>query len=362
MRKYVVLIIIIFILSCENKGKVFNGEIIEISPASEITLPTGTEVVLNDIHNGYMSVYDSLILFEDNGNHFLSVYSLNTGDLVCELCTKGRGPNEFLFFHHLEQFFVDNKNIKLWGYESPINKIYLLNLTLSIKENRTVIDSLFVFDWMYINPFLHFFSIDSSHFTIQNQNGYLKSNSYDYHFAAYHLFENTLENEFERFELYNRMPYRITDYNKTAHFYSNDRINPRKNKIAMGMMYLSQINIIDIPTGKTKGYRIKKSPDFDDLPEKRIFSYMDICVDDFLIIGLFANPELNSSIQNFLSNTIHLFDWDGNFLYQAKLDHIVNQIAFDPVEKNLYGYTEFGEIYKWPLLQFYSNFHDSCNH
>ncbi|MDR2287277.1 MAG: hypothetical protein LBE04_07370 [Prevotellaceae bacterium] len=44
--------------------------------------------------------------------------------------------------------------------------------------------------------------------------------------------------------------------------YSMDKMKPDKTKIAMGLRYLRQINIMDIETGKVTGYRVKDTPDF----------------------------------------------------------------------------------------------------
>lgn len=45
-------------------------------------------------------------------------------------------------------------------------------------------------------------------------------------------------------------------------FYSNDAFKPDRTKVVQAMVNLPQLNILDVETGQTVGYRMKGGPDF----------------------------------------------------------------------------------------------------
>jgi len=139
-----------------------------------------------------------------------------------------------------------------------------------------------------------------------------------------------------------------------ALYSSYDRISIQNHKIVCGMMFFSQINILDIRTGELKGYRLKNTPGFDDMPEGPLVSYNHICADDKMIIGLYINQDFDIQLEHGnISDIIHIYDWDGNFLHIVKLDNKVIQVAFDPVGKCLYGYTPDEKIFRYDFKMFY---------
>jgi hypothetical protein len=155
----------------------------------------------------------------------------------------------------------------------------------------------------------------------------------------YQIFNYLTNEEVAKYEIYNSFR-----YNKSLGpafcLYSQDRMKPDRTKIAMGLSYLRQINIIDIETGKVTAYRVKNTPDFDILTEnsdfKNVSYYLWTCVDDDYIFALLSNNDQKSTV-------IDVFDWNGNFKNELVLDKgILNpgSISIDPVNKCLYIITE----------------------
>jgi hypothetical protein len=139
--------------------------------------------------------------------------------------------------------------------------------------------------------------------------------------------------------------------------YSHDRIKPDKTKLAMGMRYLRQINIMDVGTGEVTGYRVKGAPDFNILTEryrKFVSYYLWICVDDDFIYGA-----LNSKDKH--NTAVDVFDWNGNFRTKLILDKKmanINSIALDPVNKYLYvlttGKDTMEKVFRYDVNYLYS--------
>lgn len=352
MKRISLLGIVFFLFSCsgENRKPVFSGEIVTLTDLPEIVPLTGENILFHDdIHAGYMSVYDSLLLFitPQYPEHFLYVFDINSRDLVGQFCPKGRGPDDFLDFYHSEQYLVKNGEIKLWGYDSR-REAYLLNLTRSIERKQTVVDSMITINWIddHTRPWALSFFLDSTSFLLKNQPEKVEDKPKAFDLAAYHLYKGDLNHLSNEFKLFNRLP-KASDNGQTVEmfYYSLDRINSQKNRLAMGMLYLSQINILDISSGELTGFQLKDTPNFDTLnANEPKYYYGDICVDDQMILGLyFDSPAILQS------DIIHLYDWSGRFIKRIKLDHEVDQIAFDPVGKYLYGTTSLAKLFRYDL-------------
>lgn len=355
MKKIIVLSAALFIFACTGKkqGGVFNGEVI-INNNPEILSIAGKKMEFNDVYTGYMSVYDSLGIFclRRNSEFLVSVFNLNSGDMLGQFCPAGRGPDDFWDFYHSEQYVVENNEIKLWGYDKRKN-IYLLNLTRSIEEQHTVIDTLIVHDWMrhHVRSWAYCFMLDKDRLMISNSSEFFEDSNPDNLFPSYRMYEKTVDKELKRFNMYNRLPKNQDKPQLAEQYYSVDRINPAKNKIVESMNFLAQINILDIESGKLKGYRLKGTPDFDDLPlldYNMKFFYNDVCVGEEMIMALYVDADIAESPTS-SSRRIHIFDWDGNFIHELELDVDVNQISFDPVGKYLYGCTALEEMYRFDL-------------
>ena len=133
MKKLIIAIVtLVFSLyGCKKENDVdyFNGEIIYVSSDSvPVAFLEGKNIILNDIYTGYMSVYDTLMLFSSNqfNDKVLHVFNLNTLDLECKLITKGQGPEDVLHFTHSEQFTIQNNFIKLWSRDAITGNFFYL--------------------------------------------------------------------------------------------------------------------------------------------------------------------------------------------------------------------------------------------
>ena len=167
------------------------------------------------------------------------------------------------------------------------------------------------------------------------------------------------------YEPYNKFKYNTTMLAAMS-LYSWDRIKPDRTKLAMSMVYLGQINIMDIATGKITGYYIKDTPNFDVLRKHSNFDmrffYGQTLVDDDFIYGVLNDSEdaLINGEYRFINGsdktTLYVFDWNGNFKKVLILDKAMESIALDPVNKQIYLLTngaEDEEVYRYDVSYLY---------
>jgi DNA-binding beta-propeller fold protein YncE len=114
-------------------------------------------------------------------------------------------------------------------------------------------------------------------------------------------------------------------------------IKPDGSKLVQSMLYIGQINIIDVASGQVTGYRIKNTPDFSYIFKSKYLRpyYVGLQADDNYIYALYSGEEINNS-----SNTqrfwhiIHIFDWNGNLIKKLDTDQHAGEIAID-IHNNL---------------------------
>ena len=355
----------LFFYGCKKNNDLpyFNGDIIIVNRPEKADCLQGEKILLDDIHTGSIDVYDSLLIFNSIQfpDQFLSVFNLHTKKQIASLCNKGHGPNEFQGVS-VYDFVIDNNQLKLWLYAFNEQKMLLLNITESINSQTTQYDSIFILDWRkkFISPFNWIFNMDNQKVLAKCPSNVVFYDQDPYSASNYYLFDPFTNDTIRSYIIYNRPIVNELSSDPLAFLSSSDRIKPDKSKVAMGMRMVSQINILDLESGKLLGFRHRNTPDYSFL-EKDPFNfrvyYHQICVDDDYIYGLYLNNNLTDIEINldFATSEIHIFDWEGNFVKRVILDQKMDQIAVDLKNRTLYGYNtveeelyayEVGEIIK----------------
>ena len=353
---FVISIFLIVNLSACKKTPYFRGEITVFDDFDKKIQLKGEKIELEGIYTGSMSVYDTLALFisyQFPDQNFLHVFGLHSGKELGSFCTQGRGPGEYLDLSCFDQFQKENGDIKLWIGSTLKEQIQLLNLSESLKKQKMQVDQSFFLDWRkkWKDPIASFFMLDSNLCLYHNLNEYLYKDKRGYTLGLFHLCKDSIENELKEYPLFNRPLLNPHPQIENRYLLSSDhRIKPDGSKIAMTMDRLMQINILDIRTGKLKGFRLKDSPDFEDLKrplEDLKYFYINLCVDANYIYALC----LNCAAKDFPveSDLIHVFDWNGNPVCQITTDQKFFSIAFDPVHGLIYGKNFMEEIYCYDI-------------
>ncbi len=122
------------------------------------------------------------------------------------------------------------------------------------------------------------------------------------------------------------------------YFSAGSCVKPDGSKIAQSMIYLDQINIIDVESGEIRGFRVEGSPDFSvfrKAPDIKWYHF-DIQCDDRYIYSLYSGEKYESDQKKVvLPHLVHVYDWEGNFVRKLDLGQGVARIWIDPANTNL---------------------------
>ncbi|NDV46522.1 hypothetical protein D0T49_05630 [Paludibacter sp. 221] len=348
-KKYIIVLFILALsaISCHKKPeKVFEGELHQINTTEKKDTINGIEVYIDDIYTGYMSAYDSMLFFLSYKypDYFIYAFDKNTGKKIGSFCKSGNGPDEFTsLFTFVEQYIRAGDEVKVWVYDA-VKKIALLNITKSIKEKTSVFDDQLSFSWFenHIRPWSVLFMLNNGILIAKNQleNKYVNgANYFPITYSIYDISENEKIREIPIYNINNFVKNNKEESIPEMYFISQDRIKPDGKKIVSAMEMFSQINILDITTGKLTGYSRKNTPNINERVLVNKIYYIDLCVDDDYILALYSNVELDEFGTNypFYTNEVHVYDWNGNFKQTIILDRKYNQIAIDLQTKLLYA-------------------------
>jgi hypothetical protein len=357
MRKIVYLIFVISILSCGPEVEIFKGDIVVLEEPAISDQLSGGELQfaesLQKVGRGSLCVYDSLIFLSADSlsGYCFFVYNTKTGELVDSIARKGIGANEFISASYSEQYHADSSGICLWFYDYEKSECSLVDLSNNFSQKQIGLSAL---ENEREYPFGRIFVLNDSLLLAFSQGEDLYHNR-NLSPPLYHIFNYRTNEELTKYEFYNGFSYSKKLAPQMC-LYSQDRLKPDRRKLAMGMRYLRQINIMDVETGKIRGYQVKGSPDFNILTKRSAkyhSYYLWLCVDDDFIYGA-----LNSKDEK--NTAVDVFDWDGNFRKKLILDKKmsnINSIALDPVNKYLYVLTienEKEKIFRYDVNYLYS--------
>lgn len=366
MKKSVgIFFLMICLASChETTVSYFDADITmtDISSVQTDTL-LGEIVPLKDVYAGYMTTYDSLMLFVSYSfsDYFLYIFNLNSNELIAKYGKKGQGPDDYINFTHGEQFVVDEGSIKLWIRDRDRDENKLLNLTSVIRNRTDNIDSTVYLDWKKFSFMTYgaiFMAYNNSVLArIQAQ----RKGERDYIPDRYEIYHTEPEQKrldtikiFNQPIIKNQPGKSKPEFVLENYFNSSDRIKPDGSKLVMAMQMMAQINIYDIKEKRLKGFRIENTPDFEylakDVENYRIF-FIDVRVDDDNIYALYSNVIIEGDGENypFETNTILVYNWNGEIVRKIILDKKTSEISVDPVSRTLYALTNEDILYKYDL-------------
>lgn len=285
---------------------------------------------------------DSLLIFRTRGANSLKVYNCNTLEYYGEIFTTGRGPDEFLNMTTNGQYESTEDGICLWVSDNMAKKICLVNLTRTLKEKSIIKEAEFkyknmsLFNCFYINDTC----IAADHFIWKNLS-----------FSAYNPVNKTIVDYYNYFN---------KDLGDKDVFYlsANSAIKPDKSKIAHAMISLNQV-IISSVNGPDKfsvsiGVPVSKDEIDHTSRSDRIEYFSMLTVTDSQIWLLYegiARKDLETSSNGNKSKVI-VIDWNGNPLYQFRLDRSLSTIFLNSSKNILYGIDNEENIYKYSVKSF----------
>lgn len=319
----------------------------------------GEKIVFDSINSGMISLCDSLAFFYNPRmpDYQYYCFNINTGKHVCNFFPLGRGNGEFLNVTPIMQQYTENGEVKAFFIAINEEKAGIFNITESVKQKTTVCDTVFDFKWRskYTRPFVYVFKYDEDSFMAYKRGVQLTIEEHKYSLPQFVMINSSTGDIERTYHLYNEPAlYNPVAADWNGSFYlSWNLMKPDKSKMAMFMTLLPQINILDIETGALKSIRIAGEPGFEylkgrveDLKEFYLFSDAD----DKYIYALYAPKSYTDPKVTIEKCMLHVFDWEGNFVYKLYISEALNQIRVDLKNKVVYGVSfSTEEVFRYPL-------------
>jgi hypothetical protein len=321
-----------------------------------------------------ITVFDSLGVVQnwslgDEGDVF-SLLNINTGEEYGSFCPTGRGPKDMTFGSNVmcKPMVVDGK-IVMMVYDFNTHKIFIWNITRSLGNGYTVYDDvrqmpkLSRLSWLYaLNDeyYLNFVSGMISGVSTMGggDNNQLKATMPKFQIRAAKDFSLIKEYDIytDSVKLCDRITLRMVN-TRAPH------IVHKGDKAIFSQLYVPQINILDLKSGKVDAIRIKGEKVETDI-EKICECYGDFDSDDKYIYALYNN---NSTVEYekmiygenkdldaasaYVRNTptlLLVFDYDGKLVARYKLDGLYDTISV--CNGRLYAHTHYsGRLTEYDL-------------
>ncbi len=338
----------ISIVSCnKNNDNVYlNGKIKQVEDKvkseSEVIL---TLLSLNGNNYGHIAVYDSLMFFMNPKlpNHFFNVFNVDTGEEMGTYLNKGQGPDEFIGLSPISQFYIDEYELKTLLFAPNEEKLLVWNISQTVKQRKTMIDTVVPYSWNKETNganYKHIYRLDKdnifasvqSHMNIGDKLAslpyYQKRTFYSNQLIdSYSVYRKAIRND-------------DAEIIPEAFFASNESLKPDRSKIVQVMLHLHQLNITNIITGETVGYRMKGSPGFTIFKRKNKTLkkyYIRTQTDNSYIYATYWGKDQWDRYDTPFINTIHVFDWQGNLIHRVTTDKPIGEITLDTVRNRLYA-------------------------
>lgn len=131
--------------------------------------------------------------------------------------------------------------------------------------------------------------------------------------------------------------------------------HPQRDVVAVGLLYSGAVQIIDVeaeqalevpgPTAfpSDYGWRMRFGHPSMGLKQSSRYGYLDITATDSLIFALFSGRGIMEK-GSATSRTVHVFNWQGEFIKELALDTAVVAMTMDARKAVLYGILKSGAI------------------
>lgn len=335
-----------FVCCLRNKdAEYFNGEIRYINDSRKIVKKMiSTPVPLHGRSYGEMAVYDSLIIFWNAllPDFFFNIMNVDTGEEMGSFFSKGRGPGESISVGPISNFYMEGGDLMTLVEAMNEKQLFFWNISRSLKEGFTVHDSIVPYETRIKDRYAfysHMYRHTEDQLFAFASTAYLSETKMTPPFYE----KRTIRSD----ELLAEYPiYKTSEFeNKKSklfqfnYFYSFDAIKPDGSRIVQAMSNLPQINVIDIQTGRIIGYRLQKNPGFSlfetDMDPLNKY-YNSVQADDNYIYATYWGKEQWTGNDVPDIKTVHIYDWDGNQIYELFTDRVFFRIYLDPVKNRLY--------------------------
>lgn len=339
------------LVSCTSENIVNNASIRLVDPINICNLQKDSSFVcdfsqvlscsyMNIIQDSLLLLYDQPVL--NKNSYFYKVYSLDDFSYLGECARQGRGPNEFIQPMISGKLTEQRDNIECYIYDLAQSKSFRYSLNqqmfgIDVCQCISDLPDMTFYSIPYLDSLQFIMNIDKKKFlcNVINERGEI--------IKTVDLYPDNLDAEKYISQLGNCV-----------------LINNKLGVVALMMLSLPQVNYISLETGAVHSSAVnskyKKWKDIVEIqnPDKLMSIpqyYNDATSSDDYIMGVYLDRSINDMISGKeIKPHIHIFDWQGNFLYDLIVPDHVSNIEYDAESGFLYGLdVSEGQIYRYDL-------------
>ena len=317
--------------SC-GRGIVKDAPVKLVHPQKELSLTI--DPTLNSDFEECQQIYqmnivsDSILVCGEQGTHegdfFFKAYSCNTLQYLGAFIRKGRADGEFL---HPRAVSRNNCDESLFLMDKSLNADVAVDVEASVGKPLPVFrtypsETESVWEWLPLSDSMFFIGQQEKDDELTYKVVDIQGNAV----KEYH-------------------PFKGIDCMTNATCLSELLLgNPKQMKVAQVMLYFPQINIYDLEKetifsyAVDKDYRKWNSVVDRNMGMETMSYYKGATASPDYIFASYAPMSISQMLSKELHGTsIHIFDWEGSWLYNIKVEECVEAMAYDGAHKFLYA-------------------------
>lgn len=286
-----------------------------------------------------MFVHDTTLFLRGemkDSPYMVHAYSLKDYSEKGHYVAKGRGENELLSPHF--EGHVQGAENSLYLFDLNLHSSYAFDYASSSKMHCTQLSKLVKLPKMV----MYAFPFGRQHFAVVPEDDAL---------TGYVLDEKGKKVKSE--SLYPQVS--GTEYSYLLSAASG--LNSERKTLAMAMSMFPQVNFLNLETGERhtavlsdgyKGWRNMLNGEDEDM---RMYYTSGVQSSNFFMAIYSGGVPVQEWAEGGSEPHVHIFDWDGNLLYDLIPDEKLSCITFDEVSSVLYGVDSSDVIYKYDLSE-----------
>ena len=310
----------VFTASCSRTGIVYNVPVKLVRP--EVTVSQVRDTAFNcsfpEVLQSYnlQIVDDSVLVIEeqiaDPGQYRFKAYSINTFNYLGAFIRKGRGPGEMID-PRLTGSNSQTPGINLYD----MGKAYIVDVNESLESGQTSIIREYdlpstVLEWMPLpdeEQFVMLFEDNEFVFNLIENNGAISQ--------TFSLFKQADGKQY------------VTHL---SNILANDGCS---GKVAGFMLLFPQFCIMDTESGQVLSFAVDPAyKKWESILYKRIWKdnidyYTGVTSTQDYIFATYKGVPISSTYDKDQGTSIHIFDWNGHFLYDIDVTENIDNMAFD---------------------------------
>ena len=328
-KKALFLSVLLYVSSCVRTGIMKDVPVTLVRPDKVLSVSADTtfECTFPEVlHSfGIQIVNDTILVLQEqvsdkNPYHF-KAYSTNTFEYLGSFVRNGRGPGEMIS-PHIARCNTSDRYLSI--SDNAIGEAYLVDVPSSIATGR----GLFIESYQLPSGIIDWLSIpDSGQFLLQQENEEM-------------IFRIIGSRDYDKEII---RPYEGIDGNRCLTYFSSLFVNNgASGEVAEVMMFFPQINIIDTKSGELfsmavdNSYRKWKQVLASIITMDTKEYYSGATATSEYIIAAYRHLPLKSMSESGHGTSIHVFDWDGNFIDSYLIDCYVISLSLSDDGKKLY--------------------------